>query len=349
MARLFTTHSRGLAATFSDVENHALAQSESAATTPGSVLVRTNAGGFRYYALQQYDHDGKRRESYLAGPVGSPEAERAAADARRTIAERRDLLASLRLLVREGYGFLEPKHYAAIAALANHGFFAGGGILVGTHAFEVVLNRLGIRAASFATTDVDIARAGRIVMPSLPENGLLGILRTSGIDFQEVPGFDPRDPAIKFKERGRSRFTVDLLVATQEMEASTLPVPELKAHAGALPYFKYLISETQTGAAIARAGCVAVRVPLPEKLAIHKLLVAQLRRGKSEKGRKDVNQAAILMAALAELHPGAVREAYTKAPVSARTRIRKSMQEALAMSSDHPRACSELEEILTQT
>ena len=43
MPRLFQPHSRGLAATFADLENLALAQPEAPLATPGSVLLRTNA------------------------------------------------------------------------------------------------------------------------------------------------------------------------------------------------------------------------------------------------------------------------------------------------------------------
>lgn len=49
--------------------------------TPGSIVERTNAGGFRFYVHQSY-RGGERRQSerYLAGPVGSPEADAAAAE-----------------------------------------------------------------------------------------------------------------------------------------------------------------------------------------------------------------------------------------------------------------------------
>jgi hypothetical protein len=346
MAQLFTIHSRGLAATYADIENQALAQGRAFLATPGSVLSRTNGGGFRYYALQQYDKSGSKRESYLAGPVGDPAADKIAEEARRAASEQRDVVTSIRLLMREGYAALEPKHYAAIAALANHGLFSeGAGVLVGTHGFEVIANRMGIRASAFATMGVDIGRAGKLAMRDVPEGGLLGILRDAGLEFERIPPLDHRERAVKIKEKGHSRFTVDLLVASRNDEYSTVYVPELDAYATALPYFRYLISETQPGAALSRLGCVAVRVPLAEKFAIHKLLVSQLRVGTGEKARKDLRQAAILIAALGEMFPGALEEAYSKTPVSARTRIRKSMVEAAKLLQDYPRARAQLDAI----
>ena len=338
MTRLLTPHSPGLGATYADLENQALSQQAGSSSTPGSLLVRSNAGGFRYYALQQYGPDGRKRETYLAGPVGEPAAESEAEAARLRIREHRDVIASARLLIREGYCALSPKHHAAVAALGNHGFFAGGGMLVGTHAFEVIVNKLGVRTSAFGTTDVDFARSGKLAMKDVPDGGMLQILRSSGITFDEVPNFDPRHPAVKFKERGHSRFTVDLLVPAKGAEISTAAVPELKAHATALPHLRYLIAESQPAAAISRNGCVAVRVPLPERFAIHKLLVARMRRGGDEKSRKDVRQAAILLAALADLYPGAIPEAFAKAPASTKGRIRQSLLEALPLLIDHPAA-----------
>jgi hypothetical protein len=47
-----------------------------------------------------------------------------------------------------------------------------------------------------------------------------------------------------------------------------------------------------------------VRVPVPERYAIHKLIVSQLRH-KSSKPEKNLRQAAVLIEALVERYPGA--------------------------------------------
>ncbi len=341
MARLFTFHSRGLAATFADIENHAVAQARAPLATPGSVLERTNAGGFRYYALQRYGPDGKRSEAYLAGPVGDDKADVAAKAARDAIAEARDTIESVRLLVREGYAAVDPKPYSVIATISNCGIFSGGGFLVGTHAFEVIANRLGIRASGFPTEDIDIARPTKLAIEGVPEGGFLEVIRQSGVDFVAVPNFDPRDPPLKYKEKGRSRFTVDLLVPTDGKEASTQLVPELKAHATALPYFRYLVAESQPGAVISRIGCALVRVPLPERMALHKMVVAQLRAGRPQKSDKDLRQAATLAAALSERQPGSLEDAFKKTPTSVRSHLRKSAGEMRELLVDHPAALEE--------
>jgi hypothetical protein len=339
---LYLTHSPGLAATYADVENHALHQPEPLVGTPGSISVRQNANGSAFYVRQYYDYDGRKRDQYIMASPGAPETERLANEWRARIEETKNIITSVRLLAREGYCVLSPKHLAALAPLTKYGIFQAGGILVGTHAFEVIVNRLGIRVAVFKTEDVDIARPSKLALDAIPEGGLLELIRESGIDFQGVPGFKPSDKTIKYKERGRSQFTLDLLVPSSGEEIGVREVPELGAFATALPYFRYLLMETQVGAAISNHGVAVVRVPVPERFALHKLIVAQLRIGRPEKSLKDLRQAAALIAALGEKHPGALEAAYAKTAVSTRKHIRKSLLQIRPQLEPHPQAWDEV-------
>jgi hypothetical protein len=343
MAALFTDHSRALAVLYGDLENHAVAQREVFVGTAGSVIERQNAAGFRFYAHQSYEADGKKRERYLAGPVGSAAADATALQLRADIRELKALVPSLRLLGREGFALVDPKTYATLASLHNHGVFAAGGLLIGSHAYGVLLNRLGARAAAYATEDIDIARSEALAFETMPAQGFLEMLRDSGIEFVEVPKLDHRSPPTSFKQRGRSQFHVDLLVPSPNEEFPVLPVPELKAHATGLPYLQYLLAESQTAALLAREGCCAVRVPLPERFAIHKLLVSQLRVGRGMKSDKDVHQASVLCAALAEHHPGAIESALAAMPRRARRYLPPALEAARRhLERDHPRAWEEL-------
>jgi hypothetical protein len=334
-------HSPAAAATYADVENHALGMEQGIAGTPGSITARKNANGTSFFVRQYYDHDGRKRDQYLASSQNEA-SDSVVIDWEQRIEEARQLQTSVRLLVREGYSTLSPKHLAAIMPLANHGVFKAGGVLIGTRAFEVIVNRLGVRAAPFATEDVDVARPGKLALERVPKGGLLEMLRESGIDFIDVPALRHKSPSTSFKEKGRSRFTFDLLVPTSGDEIETRPVPELGAHATALPYLRYLLSETQMGAALSTHGVAAVRVPVPERFALHKLIVACLRTGRTEKSLKDRRQASILIAALGEHFPGALEAAYVKLPASSRTYVRKSSEAIRHALEPHPRSWEEL-------
>ncbi|HUI99989.1 MAG TPA: GSU2403 family nucleotidyltransferase fold protein [Usitatibacter sp.] len=337
---LYKKHPQSLATTYADVENHALHQDEILIGTPGAISIRENAAKTRFYVRQYYDFDGKKRDQYLC-QADTKDCEPTVEGWKKRIDEARQLQSSVRLLAREGYSTLRPKPLAALAALARHRIFEAGAVLVGTHAFEVIVNRLGIRVAVFATEDVDVARLDKLALDNPPKGGILELLRGSGIDFVAVPAFTHGAPASSFKERGRSRFTFDLLVPTSGDRIETSPVPELNAHATALPYLRYVLTETQTGAAMSAHGVVAVRVPIPERFALHKLIVAQLRAGRPERSRKDLRQAAVLIAALGELSPGAIEEAYRKTPASTRSRLRKSLEKVRPELEAHPQSWDE--------
>jgi hypothetical protein len=341
-APLYHRHSAGLAATYADIENQALNQREILVGTPGSLTLRENATGARFYVRQYYDYDGRKKDQYISGSADDPATLALVDQWRRRIEGTKDILKTVRLLAREGYATLTPKHAAALAPLAERGLFDAGAVLVGAHAFEVIVNRLGIRAESFATQDIDLARASRLALKNIPEGGLLALLRESGIDFVEALRLNHSEPATRFMEQGRSKFTFDLLVPAAGDTVQIVPVPELKTHATALPYLRYLLGETQMGAAMSNHGVVAVRVPVAERFALHKLLVSQLRIGRPEKSLKDRKQAAILIAALGELHPGAIETAFGATPLSSRKRIRKSIEQIADLLKPHPQALDEI-------
>ncbi|MCK7494444.1 MAG: nucleotidyltransferase domain-containing protein [Comamonadaceae bacterium] len=222
-------------------------------------------------------------------------------------------------------------------------------MLIGLHAYGVLLNRLGIRATPYATEDIDIARREALAFKKLPERGFLEMLQDSGIPFVEVPEPDRKKPSTSFKQRGRSRFHVDLLVPSANDNFPVVAVPELKAHATGLPYLDYLLSESQTAMLMAREGCCSVRVPLPERFAVHKLLVSRLRTGREAKSGKDVFQACVLCAALAESHPGAVESAVAKIPQRARKYLKPALETARRfLDPSHARAWEELDTVATR-
>ena len=343
--RLYEAHAAALMALYGDVENFARGQGEMLTGTPGSVLQRTNAGGFRYYAHQAYDANGRKVEKYLAGPAGDAAAEAKAQALRDRIEALGEALKQIRLLMREGFKFVDAKAYATLAALHNQSLFRAGAMLVGAHAYGALLNQLGVRAAQYATQDVDIARSAKLAFEGRPELTFLEMLNTSGIAFSEVPGLDPRQPATSFKEAGKSFFQVDLLVPSGGDSVGVSGVPELRTHATSLPYLRYLLSDWQDAVVLAREGCCPVRVPTPERFALHKLVVSQLRR-KGDKARKDVAQAAVLFAVLSERHAGALEEAAAAMPTASRKLVAKAAPSAREALGAHPRAIEALDSIV---
>jgi hypothetical protein len=145
-----------------------------------------------------------------------------------------------------------------------------------------------------------------------------------------------------------SRFHVDLLVPSPNTEIQIIEVPELKAHATALPYLAYVLGQTQMATLIAREGCCPVRIPIAERFAIHKLVVSQLRANRDAKTEKDIFQASVILAALGEKYAGAIEAAVISLPVSARKYLIRASTISLNLMQGHPRASEEFAGAIAQ-
>lgn len=314
MAALTTEHERALTLLFTELGASAAEQTEAFLGTPGALAERTNETGTRFWVHRFSDALGRRQETYL----GKSDDRRviAAIDLLRDrIATANSAISRVRLLARAGFATVDRKAYSTLASLHNHGLFRAGALLIGSHAYGALLNALGARSVPYATEDVDIARREALVLPGIP--AFLDILRETGIEFFAVPALDRRAPSTSFAERGGSRLRVDLLVPSKSDDYPIIPVPELNAHAKGLPYLAYLLGDFQEVPALSPHGVVMVRTPTPERYAVHKLIVSQLRAEASSKPDKDLRQAATLIEAVAERFPRAVEEALEAVPKSA--------------------------------
>jgi hypothetical protein len=293
-------------------------------------VVALEKKGHAYLYWRAYDALGKRVDRYI-GPKEAPETARTLAEVEGRIAEARYFADTSLALRKQGYAAADNSTALTLAALFNAGVFREGALLVGTHAFGAILNALGVRlAANYHTEDIDVARYRPIRLATRPEGGILAILRDSGLPFAEVPELDSRKPSTSFKVRGRP-LRVDLLVPGDERYASRR-VPELGAHATALPFFDFLLAESNPAIVLGRDHVVPVRVPSPPRYCLHKLIVAALRAPTSAaKADKDLAQAAILAAVLTEKFAADLAEAAAKIPPKARRRVAQSAQRAGAM------------------
>ena len=79
-----------------------------------------------------------------------------------------------------------------------------------------------------------------------------------------------------------------------------------------LRYLDFLIYEPERSVVLYKGG-VPVLVPVPERFAIHKLIVAVERKENSAKATKDIFQASALITALNEKRPLELAEAWTEA------------------------------------
>jgi hypothetical protein len=335
---LFTRHSLAPQAAFSELKRMAQEQPFLLTGTPGSVDVREESGR-SYYYRQFYDAEGSKAAEYI-GPVGDAKAELRAQASRRAIELARALIKDARLLTQAGYVRTDKRPMAILASLANHALFAAGALVVGSHAYGALLNELGVRAASVGTEDVDIARDQRLQVELVGADASFEkILAESRVPLAPVPRFGRREPSTSYAATRGGKLRVDLLVPASGDEVSIKSVPELKAYAEAMPHLRQLLSRPIDAVVLGRDGVVPVRIPRPEAFAWHKVRVAQL-RSMIDKRRKDMSQAAVLLAVLAEDAPDTLTEAFDTLSATGKSRTRSAAKPVIEMlqNAGHARA-----------
>ncbi|WP_420380225.1 GSU2403 family nucleotidyltransferase fold protein [Marivita sp.] len=202
-----------------------------------------------------------------------------------------------------------------LLALAKVGTFRLGGTLIGTNAFRLMEGDLGVILPLGGVAnagDVDIAQFERLslavqdqVEPSLAKT-------FSALKFEPVQSLDP-DSVWRWKQ-GTTGTLVEFLTPSFEESEGIRSLPALGVNARALHYLSYLISDPIYSVALYREG-VLVKIPRPEKFAIHKLIVADRRRDGPDvdKSQKDREQARFIIETMSEDRPYDLWEAYKDA------------------------------------
>lgn len=220
----------------------------------------------------------------------------------------------VRLLRSERFLGLDAAAGSLVSGLAKSGVFSTGGVLVGTVAFLLYEGELGLKLAAdetAMTSDIDLASfdnradSDELVQVHIPE-----VLE--GFRFAPLPSLE-RNKAWRWGQSDGSSV-VEFLTPSFRDDEGLRDLPQLGVSARALHHLEYLISDPLDAAAVYRDG-ILVKIPRPEKFAIHKLIVADRRLGgpDSLKARKDLMQAETVMSILAEDRPSDLLEAYEDA------------------------------------
>lgn len=284
-----------------------------AVSIDGSLIKETRAGQHYWVARQRI---GDRVHAAQIGP-NNPDVRRrvetAKVEQERLETWRTESSALVAQLRAAGANTLDMKTGRIIAALTRVGFFAAGGILAGTHAFALYEMELGVRFSGLAmrTEDVDLLADKSIKLVANGVGGLPGLLDDLGLE-----------PVIAIGDAHPHRWTsgdgtpIDILTPRRRGGQSLVELKGLGIYAQALPYLEFAVGETIDAVGLYREGSL-VRIPSPQRFAIHKLIVAAERQGSFRaKSAKDIEQAGMLVDILAEQRPFELRSAYNLALTS---------------------------------
>jgi hypothetical protein len=284
-----------------------LLTAEAGVPTSGASLVSKTIRGRRYWYAQRRE-GGKKVQRYIGSETPEVEAllERWR-QARSEAASRAELVAMARA---GGATIVGAAEFLVLDRLSP--VFRIGGVLVGSHAFAVLGNMLGVRwqEAIVRTEDVDIAHDHRIAVALAGEGQPADMRKALGDSSPRFSALNPTYPATAFRLRGNG-VEVEVLTPLVGRERSRpIQIPALGVAATPLRFLDYLIEETQPGAVLGGSG-VLVNVPRPGRFALHKLIVAA-RRGPSgmPKAAKDRAQASELLRVLLSELPGEITLAW---------------------------------------
>lgn len=223
--------------------------------------------------------------------------------------ERRTVIAALK-----SYGFASPsrKLGSVLEVIADAGLFRNS-VLVGTAAYQCYSPLLGavLPQAHVMTLDADLATAELALTADGEKQSMEFLLRRADQSFTAIPGL--RRGALPSSFRSRDGFIVDLLTPIyRRNDINPMPLANLAAAATPLQHLGWLIAEPARAAVLYKSG-IAVRIPQPARYAVHKLIVAQKRKGDAIKRSKDLQQAGELIRILKEIAPWQLSDAYEDA------------------------------------
>ncbi len=317
----------------------------------GSFVTKMVKGG-EYYYFQHSEPGGKKTQTYVGRRDASLDAVvHAYAEARESLAPDIESIERLCSLLRAGGAMVTDQGSARVLrALADAGLFHLGGVLVGTHAFVVLGNLLGVvwGGASLRTQDVDVAAdlGMSIAVPELSAD-VPAALDSLEMGFLPVPSLNPAGPSTSYKVRGQG-LRVDILAPAKRDGQKPIPLPRFGATAQPLKFLDF-VTESPVTAAVVNGGGVSVNVPDPARFALHKLIVAGERPAAMHTKRdKDLWQASQLLEVLAEERQGDLRLAWDALTERGRGWVRRAESGLKALEETQPEVAARVRALIAR-
>lgn len=197
------------------------------------------------------------------------------------------------------------KHFRIINRLDQYGFFQSGGILIGTHAFLVMGNMLGISwVEGNRTMDVDFAHAGKNISIALGANVKISVhdaITSLEMGLLPITMFSGNAGA-QYRNIHDPELRIDF-VTSETRKGGMVHLPNLGLSLESLKFMEYSMEDPIQSIALSVEGACIVNIPRPERYAIHKLIVSGERpTNEMGKSNKDLAQAAAIIQAY--LHYG---------------------------------------------
>lgn len=268
--------------------------------------------GHKYWYYQYTEPSGARRQIFV-GPDN--ETVRALVSKSNQAADS-DIKALVAAALAHGCSDVLPRHFKVLRQLSNYGFFRGGGVLIGTHAFVAYANLLGVRWSSAdvsRTQDIDFAHAGKNISLALAadfEVRTHEAIESLEMGFLPISGLTGRTGGA-YLIPNEKEFRLDFLTTARRGGNAPYEHPDLHVTLQPVKFMEYSLVDVQQTILLSGAGAILVNVPHPARYALHKLIVAGEREGAFvTKTGKDYIQSALLLRVLRDERPWEVESAW---------------------------------------
>ncbi len=314
--------------------------SEDGSFTPKTINER------RYWYFQAATANG-RSQRYV-GPE-SPELLERIEHHKQRRDDERERRALVSTLVRSfGLPAPVPQIGEIVAALARAGIFRLRSVLVGTVAYQCYSGMLGLRlpSALVQTSDIDIAQFTNVSVAMGDQTPpMLQVLKGVDKTFREIPHIS--DSRFASSYIGKGGLRVDFLTPNEGPDTDNpQSLPALQTDAQPLRFLDFLIHEPEQALVLHGPG-IHVRVPAPERYAVHKLIISMRRRAGVAKRDKDLQQVEVLIEALSDKRAGEFKlvweEAHQRGPtwrkllLDGMTRLAPHSRDLMLKTLGHPR------------
>ncbi len=308
----------------------------SVADLPGSFAQKVVKGS-PYWYYQYTEPSGKLKQVYV-GPDNA--AVRGLINRSGHPGVVQSLIPLVRSALALGCAPVFPRQLKVIARLADYGFFRAGGVLIGTHAFLAYGNMLGLRwGDSSQTQDIDFAHAGKrvsLVLPSTLEVKTQNAIESLAMGFLPVSGLSGKSGATYLNPK-EPEFRLDFLTVPHRNGDEIFTHPQLNVPLQPLKFMEFSLENVQHAVLVDPAGAVLVNVPHPARYALHKLIVYGEREGAfAAKSKKDLHQAASLLAYYREHGKWDIDEAWTDLVSRGKGWVRRAKQGVEALDRFYP-------------
>lgn len=213
-------------------------------------------------------------------------------------------------LLQAGGAFVVNRNEARVFELLERwGGFLVGGVLVGSYAFNLYQNVLGIHWQTQTDSQIKVIDNSCLIKIGFynQDVNLKEALLKSGMGMFKISALKRKESLTTFFMRGQELKVNILTPKFSEPPDKPIFLKSLNVSATPVPFLEFLLEEVQPAVVVTNTGTL-VNIPVPARYALYKLVLSQSREpGEEFKSKTDIAEAEQLLSVLIEKRQGDIQ------------------------------------------